>query len=522
MEKIIMLLPLGVPIVGTLLIADKKIIKDEYVTKFVSIVLFANFLLVLTSLFGNPLLQLHVLGVNDFLDVYFKIDQMTRVFALMASILWILTAFYAFEYMKHEQRTRQFYTFFTLTLAVILGVAYSGNLFTLYAYYELLTLCTLPLVIHTGTEEALSSGKKYMIYSFAGASLVILGMMILYSITGTMTFMPRGIFNDLSNYDQDLIRFSYIAMFLGFGVKAALVPFHSWLPNAMVAPTPVSALLHAVAVVKSGVFSLIRITYFVFGASVIKAVNVTQYLIPFVVITVVMGSLLALHQDHLKKRLAYSTISQLGYILLGILMLNPNGLVGAILHMINHAVIKITLFFSVGAISHMTHKKYIHQISGLGKKMPITFICFTIASVSLVGIPPTNGFVSKWFLGVGALNADNLFYIFILLLSAFFTAGYLFPISVTAFFVNGKQNAKQQNAKAHEIVVEASLEKEAIETSDHSEQMDHTGASIASETLDPSPFMLVPIVILTVIIVGLGIFPNVVINFLGGVIADAF
>ncbi len=504
MEKIIMLLPLGVPILGTLLIANKKIIKDEYVTKFVAVTLFANFVLVLNSLFVNPRVQLHVLKVNDFLDVYFKIDQMTRVFALLASILWILTAFYAFEYMKHEQRTRQFYTFFTLTLGVILGVAYSGNLFTLYAYYELLTLCTLPLVIHTGTEEALASGKKYMIYSFAGASLVVLGMMILYSITGTMTFTPRGIFGDLSGYDQNLIRFSYIAMFLGFGVKAALVPFHSWLPNAMVAPTPVSALLHAVAVVKSGVFSLIRITYFVFGASVIRAVDVTKYLIPFVVITVVMGSLLALHQDHLKKRLAYSTISQLGYILLGILMLNPNGLIGAILHMINHAVIKITLFFAVGSISHMTHKKYIHQISGLGKKMPITFICFTIAAVSLVGIPPTNGFVSKWFLGVGALNADNLFYIFILLLSAFFTAGYLFPISVTAFFVNEKPNLKQQNEETHEngLVVSSLGE--------------------TNETLDPSPFMLGPIIILTIIIIGLGIFPNAVINFLGGVIVDAF
>lgn len=500
MDNIMMLLPLVVPIVGTILIANKNIVKDNAVTKFVATILCANFLLVLNSIFRNQMQHVHVLRVNDFLDVYFKIDQMTRVFSLMASILWILTAFYAFEYMKHENRTRQFYTFFTLTLAVILGVAYSGNLFTLYAYYELLTLCTLPLVIHTGTEEALESGKKYMIYSFAGASLVVLGMMILYATTGTMTFMPRGIFGASGSFDQNLIRFSYIAMFLGFGVKAALVPFHSWLPNAMVAPTPVSALLHAVAVVKSGVFSLIRITYFVFGAQVVKSVEAARFLIPFVVITVVMGSLLALHQDHLKKRLAYSTISQLGYILLGILMLNPNGLIGAILHMINHAVIKITLFFAVGAISHMTHKKYIHQINGLGKKMPITFICFTIAAVSLVGIPPTNGFVSKWFLGIGALDANNLFYIFILLLSAFFTAGYLFPISVTAFFVN-----ESHELKADDDYVHAEPSGQVLEGS-----------------LDPSPYMLVPIVILTIIVIGLGIFPNAVISFLGDVVADAF
>lgn len=500
MNKVMLLLPLILPILGTLGIANKKIVRDEWVKKTVAMVLTINFLLVLYSLFGNTLTNLHVLKVNAFLDVFFRIDQLTRVFALMASILWILTAFYAFEYMEHEQRTRQFYTFFTLTLAVILGVSYSGNLFTLYAYYELLTLCTLPLVIHAGTEEALASGKKYIIYSFAGASLVVLGMMILYAITGTMTFVPRGIFGALRTVDQQLIRFSYIAMFLGFGVKAALVPFHSWLPNAMVAPTPVSALLHAVAVVKSGVFSLIRITYFIFGAEVVKEIGAARFLIPFVVVTVVMGSLLALHQDHLKKRLAYSTISQLGYILLGILMLNPNGLLGAMLHMINHAVIKITLFFSVGAITHMTHKKYIHEIRGLGKQMPITLVCFTIASVSLVGIPPTNGFVSKWFLGLGALSAGNWFYIFILLLSAFLTAAYLFPVTVATFFLSEKREASGENLteieeKSHESTV---------------------------EKLDPPAFMLYPILILTVVVVSIGIFPNVVIDFLQGVIADAF
>jgi multicomponent Na+:H+ antiporter subunit D len=303
-----------------------------------------------------------------------------------------------------------------------------------------------------------------------------------------MNFVPRGILTSLDGLDKGLLLMSFIAMFLGFGVKSALVPFHSWLPSAMVAPTPVSALLHAVAVVKSGIFSLIRITYFVFGAEAVRELGAQKYLIPFVVVTVVMGSLLALHQDHLKKRLAYSTISQLGYIILGILLLNPNGLLGAMLHLINHAFIKITLFFIVGAIAHQTGNKYIHQISGLGKQMPITFICYTIAAVSLIGIPPTNGFVSKWFLGIGALDANNLFYILILLFSAFLTAAYLLPVSVTALF--GKDPSFDE------------------------------GMEIPS--LEPKKMMLMPIVILTVVVVLLGLFPNIIIDFLNGVIVDAF
>lgn len=488
MERFIMLLPLIVPIVGTLLLSNRSLVKDKDITKVVTFIVFLNFLLVINSIWMTNYTELHLLKVNDFLDIYFRIDQLGRLFALLASLLWIMTSFYSFEYMTHENRVRQFYTFFVLTLGVTLGLSFSGNLFTLYVYYELLTLCTFPLVIHAASDEALTSGKKYMIYSFTGATLIIFGMMIFYSITGTMNFMPRGILTSLDGLDTSLLLVSFIAMFLGFGVKAALVPFHSWLPSAMVAPTPVSSLLHAVAVVKSGIFSLIRVTYFVFGAKAVGELGAQKFLMPFVVITVVMGSLLALHQDHLKKRLAYSTISQLGYIILGILLLNPNGLIGAMLHLINHAFIKITLFFIVGAIAHQTGSKYIHQINGLGKKMPTTFICYTIAAVSLIGIPPTNGFVSKWFLGIGALDANNFFYILILLLSAFLTAAYLLPVSVTAFF--GK-------------------DEEAID-----------GERL--ENIDPNKMMLMPIIILTIVVALLGLFPNIVIDFLNGVILDAF
>ena len=487
MKAFFLLLPLALPILGGIGLSSKKIIKDEYMKPFTAIIVFLNFFLILNANMNSSFELLHVLKVNEFLDIYFHIDQLGKLFSYMAGFLWILTCFYSFEYMKHEGKERRFLTFFVITLGVIVGISYSGNLFTLYMYYEVLTLCTFPLVIHADTSEALVSGKKYMIYSFTGATFIILGMMILYSISGNMTFVGGGMESLMNFPKKTLILMSFISMFVGFGVKAALVPFHSWLPAAMVAPTPVSALLHAVAVVKSGIFALMRVTYYIYGPVLVKSLNGDRYLIPFVVLTIVMGSFMALHQDHLKKRLAYSTISQLGYIILGILMFNPEGFTGAILHMINHAFIKITLFFSVGAITYMTGNKYIGQIRGLGKRMPKVFIAFTVSSISLVGIPPTNGFVSKWFLGMGALQIDNLFYIIILILSAFLTAGYLLPVSIAGFFIKEKQSENENY-----------------------------------ELIDPPNNMIIPIIILTVVVVLLGIFPNPIIDFINVIIEDVF
>ncbi|MEA3422478.1 MAG: proton-conducting transporter membrane subunit, partial [Bacillota bacterium] len=404
MKNILVILPLILPIISAVAISSSKIIKDKYLKIFVAVVVFLNFAFIVNVNIFSDSEILHVITINEFLDIYFHIDQLGKLFSYMAGFLWILTSFYSFEYMKHEGKERRYYVFFILTFAMIMGISYSGNLFTLYIYYELLTLSTFPLVIHADSKEALRSGKKYIIYSFVGATFIILGMMILFSISGNMNFVGGGI-KGIGEYpDKTLLLVSFLSMFLGFGVKAAMVPFHSWLPAAMVAPTPVSALLHAVAVVKSGIFALTRMTYYIYGPMLVKELNGDDYLIPLVIATIVMGSIIALHQDHLKKRLAYSTISQLGYIVLGILMLNPNGLAGALMHMINHAFIKITLFFVVGSITYMTGKKYIHEINGLGKHMNKSFIAFFIASVSLLGIPPTNGFVSKWMLGLGAME----------------------------------------------------------------------------------------------------------------------
>ncbi|MDF2840760.1 MAG: monovalent cation/H+ antiporter subunit family protein, partial [Clostridia bacterium] len=420
---------------------------------------------------------LQLVKTNNILDIYFKVDKLGTLFSMLVSLLWICTAFYSFEYMKHEGKEKSFFTFFTATLGVTLGIAFAGNLFTMYLFYEFLTLVTFPLVIHSGTDEAMKVGRKYLKYSFFGAALVLAGIVLLYLTGSDFNFTDYGVLNNIDVRAHGFLIFTYMLFFIGFGVKAAVVPLHSWLPAAMVAPTPVSSLLHAVAVVKAGIFAITRVTYYIFGAQVIKLVDSIYFVGPLVVLTILMGSILAYHQDNLKKRLAYSTISQLGYIILGLVLLNRDSLTGSLMHLINHAVIKITLFFSVGAVMYMTGKKTIHEIKGIGKEMPITMGCFSIAAISLIGIPPTNGFVSKWYLALGGLHENRAIFVIILLTSALLTAAYLIPIIITAFFPG----------------------EDYVPSGKHK---------------DPPATMLVPIIILTAAVVLLGLFPNFVLHFI--------
>lgn len=441
---------------------------------FVSIGVILNFIFLVSVfyLFGES--RVHLFKINEFLDISFRIDKLSILFSSLVALLWIFTAFYAMEYMKHEGKEKRFFIFFLATLGVTMGIAFSGNLITLYAFYEFLTLSTFPLVIHTDSKEALKSGKKYLIYSFVGATFVLLGMILLFSVTRDTTFNAHGILSAMTTDNRSIYLVSYVAMFLGFGVKAALVPFHSWLPAAMVAPTPVSSLLHAVAVVKSGIFAIMRMSYFVFGTEIIRQLHVNIFFSILIGISILMGSFLALHQENLKKRLAYSTISQLGYVLLGIVLLNEDAFVGSLLHLINHAVIKIVLFFCVGAIMYTTHKTEISQIRGIGKQMPITMGCFGIAAISLIGIPPTNGFVSKWYLAQGGLTSGKMIFPAILLFSALLTSMYLLPVITEAFFKKGDNT----------IIKEAPKK------------------------------MLIPIISITILVVLLGLFPNVAISFI--------
>jgi multicomponent Na+:H+ antiporter subunit D len=480
-SNILILLPVFFPFITAITIAVMKF-KEKTRNIFASICIILNFIFVVCifSILGKN--EIHVFKLNEFLDIYFKIDKLSILFSLLVSILWIFTAFYSMEYMKHEGKENRFFTFFIATLGVTLGIAFSGNLITLYAFYEFLTLSTFPLVIHTDSKAALASGKKYLIYSFGGATLVLLGMILLFSVTQNTNFAPHGILPALSSDNRSIYLISYTVMFLGFGVKAALVPFHSWLPAAMVAPTPVSSLLHAVAVVKSGVFALIRMSFYIFGVEIIRWLHINIFLSILIVLSILLGSFLALHQENLKKRLAYSTISQLGYILLGIVILNQDAFVGGLLHLINHAVIKIVLFFCVGAIMYTTHKTEMSQIRGIGKQMPITMGCFAIAAISLIGIPPTNGFVSKWALAQGGITAGKMIFPAILLLSALLTALYLLPVITEAFFKKSEEK---------EVVIKEAPKK-----------------------------MLIPIVGITIIIVLLGLFPNVVMSFVEEIAAE--
>ena len=480
MNGINLLLPVVLPILAAVAIPFLLEKKKDAIKPFVISVVFINLFINWLTITTIKTRMFHIWTLNDFIDVFLKVDELGILFSLLVSVLWIFTTFYAIGYMDHEKHQERFFAFFIMTLGITNGIAYSGNLFTLYIFYELLTLATYPLVIHSETEEALYSGRKYLIYSFGGATFILLGMILLYTMTVDLSFVEGGlpILKYLHN-DRTLLMI-YITIFLGFGVKAALVPFHSWLAAAMVAPTPVSALLHAVAVVKSGIFALLRLCYYVFGAEVVQRIEGNVYISILVVTTILLGSLLAIHQEHMKKRLAYSTISQLGYILLGIVILNENALLGAILHLINHALIKITLFFCVGAIYVATHKIYIYEIKGIGRKMPIIMWCFAIASFSLIGVPPSNGFVSKWYLALGALGAYKPIFAVLLMLSAFITAAYLLPIVVTAFF----------------------------QTSDDGEEVSY----------QVSNYMVVPIVMLTALVVFIGFFPNPIVRYIENIV----
>lgn len=480
MNGINLLLPVVLPMLAAIAIPFLLEKKKEAIKPFVIAVVFINLFINWLTITTIKTRMYHIWTLNDFIDVFLKVDELGILFSLLVSVLWIFTTFYAIGYMDHEKHQERFFAFFIMTLGITNGIAYSGNLFTLYIFYELLTLATYPLVIHSETEEALYSGKKYLIYSFGGATFILLGMILLYTMTVDLSFVEGGlsILEHLHN-DKTLLMI-YITIFLGFGVKAALVPFHSWLAAAMVAPTPVSALLHAVAVVKSGIFALLRLCYYVFGADVVQRIEGNVYISVLIVTTILLGSLLAIHQEHMKKRLAYSTISQLGYILLGIVILNENALLGGILHLINHALIKITLFFCVGAIYVATHKIYIKEIKGIGRKMPIVMWCFAIASFSLIGVPPSNGFVSKWYLALGALGAYKPMFAVLLMLSAFLTAAYLLPIVVTAFF----------------------------QTSDDGEEVNY----------EVSNYMVVPIVLLTAVVVVIGFFPNPIVRYIENIV----
>jgi multicomponent Na+:H+ antiporter subunit D len=420
------------------------------------------------------------------LSITLRVDAFSMIFAVVASFLWILAVFYSAGYMRglHEHAQTRFNTCFALSLFGAIGVAFSDNLFTMYLFYEIVSVCTYPLVAHHQDEESYEGAKKYIVYLTTTAKgLVLPAMILIYVMTGTLDFAPNiktGIFGP--DADGMLVTILYVCCLLGFA-KNGIMPFHSWLPSAMVAPTPVSALLHAVAVVKVGVFCTTRVMLYIFGTDTMSALNLGIPTAYFVSFTILVASIIALSKDNLKARLAYSTVSQLSYIILGAALLTTSGIQGGLVHIANHAFSKITLFFCAGAIYVVTHKKYISEMSGLGRAMPFTFGCFAIASLSMIGAPPVAGFVTKWKLLVGAMQMESHYIgiLLILLASTLLNVAYFAPITYKAFF------GKPPEGVEYSTVKEAPLA------------------------------MLVPILIAATISVVIGIFPDFMMTFVKGV-----
>jgi multicomponent Na+:H+ antiporter subunit D len=370
-------------------------------------------------------------------ELALRADAFGLLFASGASLLWILTSFYSIGYMRSlkEHAQTRYFSCFALALSATIGVAFSANLFTLFLFYEALTLVTYPLVGHKETAEARAGARKYVIYLLGAAKVFLLAAIILtYNLAGTLDFRDGGILPAVKLSEQPTLLLIIFALFLFGFAKNALVPLHSWLPAAMVAPTPVSALLHAVAVVKTGVFCTVRVFLFVFGPHAMRELGADQLALAAASVTILVASLLALSQDNLKARLAFSTVSQLSYIILGAALLNSSGLLGGIAHITNHAVSKITLFFCAGSIYVSTSKTEISQMSGLAKRMPWTMAAFAVASLSIVGIPPTSGFVSKWNLALGAVDLPSIAALGVLLVGSLLSAAYLGPVVYKAYF----------------------------------------------------------------------------------------
>lgn len=372
------------------------------------------------------------------LNISFRVDGVSMVFAGLVSALWPFATLYAFEYMTKESHENVFFLFYTLTYGVTLGIALAANLLTMYFFYELLTLVTVPLVMHTLTREAVLASRKYLYYSLGGAAFAFLGLIMVIVYGTTTDFILGGVLDLTKIGDKtNVLLLIYVMAFLGFGVKAAVCPFNSWLPQAGVAPTPVTALLHAVAVVKSGAFAIIRLTYFSFGTDFLKGTWAQDVVMAIVMFTIVYGCSRAVKETHIKRRLAYSTISNLSYILFGAVIMTPWGLAAALTHLAFHAVMKICSFFCAGAVMHQTDRHYVHELNGLGYKMPCVFGIFTVSAFALMGVPGLAGFISKWNLAQAAVESENPLAwggIACLLISALLTAIYMLTIVVRAFF----------------------------------------------------------------------------------------
>ena len=457
-----------------LLSSSKPNLRETW-TVIAGVIKFGLVLTLLPGAIDGNVVELHLFDLAPGLPLALKADPFGVYFAVIASGLWIFTSFYSIGYMRGhgEKKQTRYFASFAVCLSATIGIAFSANLLTFIVFYEMLTLATYPLVIHNENRAAINAGRKYLAFTLTAGLLLVAASAIIYHYTGSIEFTPGGVFGDIQ-----LPRNTMLVVFILFlgavGVKAGIMPIHGWLPAAMAAPTPVSALLHAVAVVKSGVFAVTRMVGFIFGTDVMATYGLNDILIVLAGATIILASLIAFAQDNLKRRLAYSTVGHLSYIVLGIALLTPLGMTGGIMHIAAHATMKITLFFCAGAIYVNLHRTEISNLNGIAKVMPWTMGAFAVGSMGLAGIPPINGFFSKWHLILGSLEGDMIIPAIVLIVSGLLNVGYFFPILYRAYFNKGEGLEKYGEA---------------------------------------SPFMVVPIVITATLSVLFGLFPNLFFNF---------
>ncbi|SDA74998.1 multicomponent Na+:H+ antiporter subunit D [Lachnospiraceae bacterium G11] len=438
MNSYVLLIAIFLPILGGILTGVIPFKGRTTRNIFVETVVIITSIIMWAIILNKPQDSIEVLKFTGDLVFAFKMDGLGMIFAGLISSLWPLATLYSFEYMEKEEREGSFFMFYTITYGVTLGISLSGNLMTMYLFYEMLTIVTVPLVLHTLTREAILASRTYLYYSLGGAAFGFIGFIFVLVYGTSLDFVYGGVLDPGKIGDRgNVLLLIYVLAFLGFGVKAAICPFNKWLPQAGVAPTPVTALLHAVAVVKSGAFAIMRITYYSFGPDFLRGTWAQYTVMAIAIFTIIYGSARALKETHFKRRLAYSTIGNLSYILFGVTIMTPLGLFGALCHMVFHAVMKIASFFCAGAVISKTDRTYVFELNGLGKHMPMTFGIFTISGLALMGVPGLCGFVSKWYLAEAAVASENvLAYVGIgaLLISAILTAVYTMTISVRAFF----------------------------------------------------------------------------------------
>ena len=444
-------LAIAVPLVGAVLIWMSRDHPNqrETVTLVTAVALFALVASLFPEVMDGARPAALLVETLPGLPLAIEVEPLGMLFALVASFLWIVTSVYSIGYMRGhgEKNQTRFYVCFAIALSSAIGIAFAANMFTLFVFYEVLTLSTYPLVTHAGTEEARRGGRVYLgVLLFTSIGFLLFAIVGTWVLAGTLDFREGGVLRGTAS--PTVIAVLFALYIFGIG-KAAVMPFHRWLPAAMVAPTPVSALLHAVAVVKAGVFSVLKVTVYLFGIDLLGETGASEWLVYVAGATILIASIVAMTQDNLKRRLAYSTVSQLSYVVLAALLANAASVAGGSMHLAMHAFGKITLFFCAGAIMVASHKTEVSQLAGIGRRMPWTMAAFTIGAAVMIGLPPTAGFASKWYILLGAVEAEHMFAVAVIVISTLLNAGYFLPIVYMAFFRAPEDAADGPDAHPH-------------------------------------------------------------------------